>query len=289
MGHALIEVPAMAGDPNHPAAAGPVALTAALADAGSELAVRRVSVGPFRGDRRAASLEIGRHLADAVREVANGGDMPLVFAGSCDVAPGVLAGLRDPELGVVWIDAHADFNTPASSASGFWPGMALAVVVGDCGEEVWSALGGSAVSAERVALFGVRSLSPEAEAQRLARSQIGVVRWQAGEPVDEPVGTLERLATRVGRVYLHLDLDALDPSIGSGVADPPVPGGLSEQQLVGLLEEICHRFSVRGASVTTYTPATDEGSTLPVALSAINALIASGQSRRRGAALGEFH
>jgi arginase len=276
MAHAVIEVPAMAGDANHPAAAGPAALTAALSEAGSELAVHRLSVGPFRSDGRAASLEIVRHLAEMVGEVAGGGDVALVFAGSCDVAPGVLAGLRDPELGVVWIDAHADFNTPVSSASGFWPGMTLAVVVGDCGEEVWSALGRSAVSAERVALFGVRSLSPEAEVRRLAQSAIGVVGWRDGEPVDEPAGVLERLAMQVGRIYLHLDLDVLDPSVGSGVADPPVPGGLSERQLVGLLGEIRRRFSVRGASVTTYTPTKDDGSTLRVALSAINVLIDSG-------------
>jgi len=199
----------------------------------------------------------------------------MVLAGSCDVAAGVLAGIGDERLGVIWIDAHADFNTPASSASGFWPGMALAVVGGDCGEEVWRALEWRPVEAERVALLGTRSLSPLEESRRLARSAIRVLHWRDGAPDREVRTVLEGLAARVERVYVHLDLDALDPSVGSGVVDPPVPGGLSARQLTEILADIQRHFAVIGASVTTYTPAWDDGSTLPVAVAAIRALIDS--------------
>jgi arginase len=273
VGQAVIEVPAMAGEPGHEAAAGPAALSGALAEAGYELATHRLAVPRFAGDNRAASLKIARRLAQRVREVVGHGDLPLVLAGSCDIAPGVLAGIRDPEAGVVWIDAHADFNTPDSSASGFWPGMALAVVVGDCGDEVWSALDWSPVPAERVALLGTRSLSPAEEARRLARSGMRVVGWRNGAPQQNLGAVLESLAAHIDRVYVHLDLDALDPAIGSGVVDPPVAGGLSERQLTEVLDDIGRRFSLAAASVTTYTPAKDDGSTLPAALSALRALI----------------
>jgi arginase len=277
VGQAIIEVPAMAGEPGHVAAAGPAALSAALIEAGYEFEAHRLAVPEFDGDTRAASLEIACRLARRVREVVQHGDLPLVFAGSCDIAPGVLAGIRDAEAGVAWIDAHADFNTPDSSASGFWPGMALAVIVGDCGEEVWSALGWSPVGAERITLLGTRSISPAEESRRLARSAIRVVRWRDGVPEEEPEAVLTSLAAHVERVYVHLDLDALDPAIGSGVVDPPVPGGLSQRQLTEILAEVRRRFSVAAASVTTYTPAKDEGLTLPVAISALRTLIGPGR------------
>jgi arginase len=272
----LVEVPAMAGDPTHPAAEGPPALTAALVAAGHRLEVRRVPVPPPVGDAAEASVEVGRRTAERVRSIVLEGRRPLLLAGSCDVAPGALAGLRDPACGVVWIDAHADFNTPSSSISGFWPGMTLAVVVGDCGDAVWSALDWRPVAPERVALLGVRSLSPAEEARRLARSALQVVRWHEGAAQASVRPALDRLAGRINRVYLHLDLDALDPSIGSGVADPPVPGGLSAEQLYGILDWVCERFTIAAATVATYTPSKDDGATLPVAVGAVQRLLAAG-------------
>jgi arginase len=207
-----------------------------------------------------------------VREVVGQGDFPIVLAGSCDVAAGVLSGLHDDDLGVVWIDAHADFNTPDSSVSGFWPGMSLAVVVGDCGDEVCSALDWPPVPQDRVALLGVRSLSPPEEARRVEQSAMQVVPWQDGLPQRDVRAALDRLKGRCRSVYLHLDLDALDPAIGMGVVDQPVSGGLSDQQLAEILDDVVERFSVAGATVATYTPGKDDGSTLVAAVAAIRML-----------------
>lgn len=270
--YVIIEVPAMAADPTHEAAAGPAVLSAALAEGGRRLAVRRVAVAPLDGDRLMASIEVARRVGELVRESTARGDVPLVFAGSCDVAPGVLAGVGDASVGVVWIDAHGDFNTPESSLSGFWPGMTLAVLVGDCGKDVWSMLNWRPVAPQRVALLGVRSLSPAEEAWRLKESAVRVVRWQDGVPEGDVENVLDRLRTRVERVYVHLDLDALDPVIGSGVVDPPVAGGLSEPQLVELLGKVGERFAVLAATIATYTPSKDDGSTLSAACAAIRTL-----------------
>jgi arginase len=223
----------------------------------------------------ADSIRVGAQLRQLVHAVVLDGNVPLVLAGSCDVAPAVLAGIKRPGIGVIWLDAHADFNTPHSSVSGFWPGMTLAVVVGDCGQEVWSALGWRPVAPQRVLLIGVRSLSPEEESLRVKRSALRVVGWRDGLPQDDVESALEGLAQEVDEVYLHLDLDALDPDIGLGVVDPPVAGGLSRSQLTQLVSEIHQRLTVVGATIATYTPANDDGRTLSIAIDSIRRLVAS--------------
>jgi arginase family enzyme len=72
---------------------------------------------------------------------------------------------------------------------------------------------------------------------------------------------------------VHLDLDALDPSVGAGVVDPPVPGGLDASQLDALLTAATARFAIAGATVATYNPARDDGRTLAVAVAAAERLM----------------
>jgi arginase len=270
---ALVEVPAMAGDPQHPAAAGPATITGALRDAGYGLPARRVSVGSPTGDTIADSIRLNTAVRNVVRAIAAHGGTPLVLAGSCDVAPGIVAGLGRPDVGVIWLDAHADFNTPESSISGFWPGMTLAVVVGDCGHNVWSALGGRPVAPEHVLLLGVRSLSPEEESRRLQQSAIQVVPWRDGVPQKHVPTALEALSEEIEDVYLHFDLDALDPTVAKGIVDPPEPGGLSRSQLAELIAAIRARLNVVGATIATYTPTNDDGLTLQVAIDAVRQLL----------------
>jgi acyl dehydratase/arginase family enzyme len=249
MRFAIIEVPAMCGDGDHPAAEGPAALTAAV----GLRAAHRVEIPPHGGDHREASEAVGKRAAGAVREVVAGEGTPLVFAGSCDVAAHVVAGIGDPDVGVIWIDAHADFNTPETSVSGFWPGMALAQVA-------------RTIPEDRIALIGVRDLSPAAEAKRLERSGI-----HAGD------GALA--AVDAERVYVHLDLDALDPSVGRGYVDEPVPGGLSLERLCATIDAIGERFAIAAATVATFVPARDDGATLRAGIAATRRLLAARSSQ----------
>jgi arginase len=262
----VIQVPYMLGDPRHGAAAGPRRyleggaeglLTARGHHVIVEL-VEHADPGPF-ADGPSASLAVNRALAPVVRRTVTAGRLPIVLAGSCDASLGVLAGFDHSRCGIVWIDAHADFNTPASSVSGFFPGMTAAVITGHCHAELWAQVGDSTpVPEDAVLMLGVRELSPEAEETRLARSAVRVVRWRDGVPEGDVGDALDELATRVDEVYLHVDNDALDPEVAPGIVDEPVPGGLSLEQLEDVVSGVTARFRVRAAALTTYTPARDE-------------------------------
>ena len=179
---------------------------------------------PFR-DTALSADDVNRRLAAEVRAATNAHELPVVLAGSCDAALGVLAGFEHARCGAVWLDAHGDFNTPDSTASGFFPGMSLAVVVGHCYRRYWSGIGdGTPIEERAVALFGVRDLSPDEERERLERSSIQVVPWSQGTPDGDVGATLDELRRRVADVYLHVDLDAFAPEVARGVADEPLPG-----------------------------------------------------------------
>jgi arginase len=269
----------MAGDGVHPAGAGPRRCAEAAREllAGRGVAFESVAVEVALGDADAPSApwRVADGVASAVRAAVRGRRLPLALAGSCDAALGVLAGLSGSACGVVWLDAHGDFNTPESSVTGFFAGMALATVVGHCHAERWAQIGRVGPVAERsTALIGVRDLSPAAERGRLAASAIETVAWADGRPERDPVAALDALADRVDEIYLHIDLDAFDPAVAPGIVDEPVPGGLSLADGELVVRAVLDRFRVRAATLATYVPARDpDGVTLDLQLRLLERLV----------------
>lgn len=260
----LIQVPSMAGDETHPAGAGPQALVDAgleelLGEKGATVRLRRAQrTGPFT-DTASASLAVNSEVARLVREAVEAGALPLVVAGSCNASLGVLAGLDRRRRGAVWLDAHADFNTPESTESGFFPGMSLAIASGHCYRRYWAQIGGAMPLAEEdIVLLGVRDFSPDEERERLERSAVRVVSWDDGDPQGDVAAALDDLAGRVDEVYLHVDLDVLDPLIAPGIVDHPVPGGASEAQLEDAIRAVGARFRIGAATLATFNPERDE-------------------------------
>jgi arginase len=261
----LIHVPFMAGDASHPAAEGPGRYVQAgverlLAGKGLMVDRQRVEAGSgVRPDVPSASRAVNQRLQAAVRSAIRAARLPIVLAGSCDAGIGVVAGLERGRCGVVWIDAHGDFNTPESSTSGFFPGMSLAIVTGHCYRELWASFGNRPpVPEDWVVLAGVRSLSPPEEARRLQDSAIRVVPWKQGRPQGDIASALDRLAGRVDEVYLHIDNDAFDPQTAPGIVDEPVPGGLSLAQMEEVVRAVTTRLRIAAATIATYTPASDQ-------------------------------
>jgi len=261
----LLQVPYHAGDERAGSSRGPARLAEgggveALAAAGAAVSVEVIEPGaPFRDTGASAAL-VNARLAETVRRAAAAGELPVVLSGSCNSALGVLAGLEHAGCGAVWLDAHADFNTPESTASGFLPGMSVAIIAGHCYRNYWREIGDATpIAEEAIALFGVRELWPEEERERLERSPIQVVGWRDGRPQADVQAVLGELRRRVGEVYLHVDFDAFAPEAAPGVADEPVPGGLSLEDAEAIVRGTAERFRIRAATLATYLPEHDEG------------------------------
>ena len=196
-------------------------------------------------DSRGCLLEAGGQVEDAL----SGGNAPVLIAGDCSIALTTLpAALRlRPEARVLWLDAHGDFNTPQTSPSGYLGGMALA---GACGR--WDAgLGAGPTPAERVTIAGVRELDgPERAA--LEASEVTVI---GASPVETLVAVKNALDG--APVYVHLDLDVIDPEYFP--AQFPAPGGLGPEQLFDLLEAVAGDCELVGFEVTAFEAPEHEG------------------------------
>jgi arginase family enzyme len=202
---------------------------------------------PFDEDLEASRgclLEAGGQVDDAL----SGANLPVLLAAECSIAlttlPIVLA--HRPDACVLWLDAHGDFNTPETTGSRYLGGMALA---GACG--LWDpGLGGAPVPADRVVLAGVRDLD-SAEREALEASDVTVI---GASPVETLVAVKNALDG--APVYVHLDLDVLDPE--DFPAQFPAPGGLGPEKLYDLLEAVTDSSELIGFEVTAFAASENE-------------------------------
>ncbi|WP_336207932.1 arginase family protein [Nonomuraea sp. LPB2021202275-12-8] len=194
--------------------------------------------------------------ASRVREAVSKVDGGLLVAvgGDCgiDLEP-VAAALRryGDRLVVIWFDAHGDLNTPESSPSGAYHGMVLRALTG---EGPAGLVAERPVDPGRVVLAGVRDLDP-AEAAFVTAA--GVRHVRAPDPV-----TLTDAIAAAGSpgdpvVYVHIDLDVLDPEIFASVGSPAADG-LRPDQLLALVTTVAERFQVAGLGITEYEPSRPE-------------------------------
>ena len=175
------------------------------------------TIGPPLPDSAVPSrvTVLHRAVADAVAGPAR----PLLLSGDCPVSLAVAAGLqrRYPEIAVVWLDAHGDFNTPAITISGYLGGMPVAMLTGRAPELFADPLGLRPVPEHNIVLAGARDLDP-AERDALAASQVHQIPATAGA-FRAALAGLRNLP-----VYLHVDVDILDSTEVPGLRFPTGPG-----------------------------------------------------------------
>jgi arginase len=210
---------------------------------GTPAAPRATSYEEDLRESRGCLLEAGGQVDDALAA----GRVPVLAAGDCSISVTTLpAALRHrPDAKVLWLDAHGDYNTPKTSGSGYLGGMCLA---GACGE--WDAGLGETIAAERVVLAGVRDLD-DGERPLLERSAATVI----GASVVETLVAVKN-AVDGGPVFIHLDLDVLDPE--EFPAAVPAPGGLSSDKLYDLMEAVAEESELVGLEITAFEAPADE-------------------------------
>ena len=199
------------------------------------------------------AFDLDRQLGSEVAAARARDAFTLILAGNCITSVGTVGGLG-AGTGVLWFDAHGDFNTPETTVGGFLDGMALATLVGRC----WTSLsagvpGFTPIAEENVVLVGGRDLDP-AEAELLSAS--GLTHLSAEDVATRLDAELASLCRRVGQLYVHVDLDVLDASEGrvnaySGGA------GLSRSELLEAIGAARRHCRVAAGAITAYDPEYD--------------------------------
>jgi arginase len=219
----------------------------------------------------AATFALAAQLADRVRAGRAEGALPIVLAGNCASAIGTLSGLDDPAPAIIWLDAHGDLNTPETTRSGFLDGMALAIATGRCWATMAAAVPGfRPIPDANVCLIGTRDLDP-AESEYLVHYDMPVL-----SVVDYPEWlphALESLRTRADTVYLHIDLDVLDPSEGRANSFA-TDGGLLLRDVLEVIETTRESLHIGAMALTAYDPTCDpEGRICTAAQEIVSAVL----------------
>jgi arginase len=262
MNVAVVAVPYHLGHYSVGMGAGPdrlldAGLAEALREHGHEVEVAHVELEP-QSNEVAALFATAGLVSEAVTAAVERAAFPLVLSGNCFCALGVVAG-RGAEVGVVWLDAHPDFNTAEGTTSGFQDGMGLAILTGTGWNALRETIPGFRVVPERHVLHvGARDIAP-GEAGRLDGSQ---VEWiPTGDAAERLGPAAAELASLVPGVYLHLDLDVLDPSEGRA-NEYAAADGLTATEVQAAIEAAAGAVPIRAASVTAYDPALDPAGSL---------------------------
>jgi arginase len=204
-------------------------------------------------------------LAGVVESAVREEKFPLVLGGDHSVAVGTVAGVanayrRDRQsIGVIWIDAHADMNTPESSPSGNVHGMPLACCIGHGPGELTQILGyAPKVHPRNVVLIGIRDVDVP-EARRIRESGIAAFTMR---DIDESGlrEVMERALTLAGDgtagIHLSLDMDAVDPDEAPGVGTP-VRGGMTYREAHLAMEIVCDSGRLCSMEIVEVNPVLD--------------------------------
>jgi len=199
-------------------------------------------------------------IYQAGRDSVARGEIPIFLGGDHSLAMGSVGGVSDAEpCGLIWLDAHGDFNTPESTISGNIHGMALAALMGR-GPRKMVDIGrpGPKVQGGETVIIGLRELDP-AEKRAVAQTEMGIFTMR---DIDE-LG-IHRVMTlalkhleKCRRIHLSLDLDVMTPEIAPGVGTP-VPGGLTYREAQLIMEMIAETDRLSSLDIVEINPIFDK-------------------------------
>jgi arginase len=206
------------------------------------------------------------HLGRAVSRHERAGDFTVGLLGTCPSLPGMLAGLQDSgpnadplRIGLLWLDAHPDFNTPETTRSGSLGGMPVAVATGRTLTGMRLDAGLDPPIADRYVVMGGVRLTDPLEQHLLDQSGIEQLTVDDLRTLSPAVTRqLDRLNAISDKIYVHIDMDVLDPREVMGHGNK-VPNGPSSEELAKLFEMIFSRYPKARAIGFATIPGRDEG------------------------------
>lgn len=222
--------------------------------------------GAQRGARYLGAItDVCRDIASRTRAAVEGGARPLVLGGDHAIAAGSVAGAaaayraRQQAIGLLWLDAHGDANTPASSRSGNVHGMPVAHLLGHGDRALAHVAGpGASLSPAHVALVGVRDLdAPERDHLRDWGVRVFTMREIDERGVKAVMEEAIAITTRgTAGTWVSCDLDWLDPADAPGVGTP-VPGGATYREAHLAMEMLADTGRVLGLDCVEVNPVLD--------------------------------
>lgn len=208
-------------------------------------------------------VQVAQRLADRVETSISEGNWPLVLGGDHSLSLGsVLGAARNRRLGLIWLDAHGDFNTHETTPSGNIHGMPLAALCG-YGAQALVTLGGKApasakIAPHNIAIIGARDLDGE-EKRLLRASGVAIYSMEAIDRlgINEVMQrAIETTCRGTDGIYLSLDLDGIDPMFAPGVGTP-VAGGLTFREAHLAVERLAETRKLIGMDLVEVNPILD--------------------------------
>jgi arginase len=214
----------------------------------------------------AATMDLLAATSQQVRRARRDDRLPLVLAGNCIATLGAVAAWGGADVAVVWLDAHGDLNTPATSPSGFLDGMAAAALLGWCHEEATARIEGfRPLPVQRFMLVGARDLD-RGEVDATTRHGVRVLS-PADAASDATLATaLDAALHSADGVWLHIDLDVLDPAPLAPANTFTPAGGVSLYHAIRVVQEGAARRRILGMTVSAYDPSCDPDGLLRAAV-----------------------
>ncbi len=200
-----------------------------------------------------------RHLSEIVSAQLKDGLFPIGLLQNCNGLMGMLAGVQHSgsgwkpiKVGLVWVDAHGDFNTPETTLSGMLGGMPVAISTGQCLHMLRRTCGlEPALPTKYVTMVAVRDTDPW-EQDAIDRSDMEHISTEdvkgLSANIDRQMG---RLSDLVDQIYVHVDMDVLDPPDipGHGL---PVPGGPTRKELAAALGQMFQHPKACSFGIASY-------------------------------------
>ncbi len=212
---------------------------------------------PFPAEINSA-FQLASKISERARACREAEIFPIVLSGNCNAAVGTVSGCGADSSGIIWFDGHGEATTPETTRSGFLDGMPISILVG----RAWHTLaktvpGFSPIPGKRILLFGARDLEA---AEITLLEETGVQQMATVEQLKRGLLTL---AKEIKRLYVHVDLDVLDPTVATSNQWTP-PNGISLETLIQGIQEIKDQarisaVQIAALGIASYDPEVDRG------------------------------